>query len=256
MIQNSAGILIINYPGDELADAVTANLSNRDIRTIQIAPDTLGSRQIRLQDGTLYLDSVPIHGMFFRVSPDSKFSDGYQIDDQAFCDAEIRSVLLAALNLESMLAVNKYDATAWFEGLGWPTWRRKLIRAGIPVSEFLFGASDVSVRRVWYPYGSPNAMQAPDYHARRTLGSALTENTTVQKSLVLGKDVAVGRQAASICATAEWLAAQGVYLAEIVSDADDKILTVNTLPMIEKLATNKLVGHQIAEMFYAHLYGR
>ena len=98
-------------------------------------------------------------------------------------------------------------------------------------------------------------MRAPDYHAKRTLGSALTENTTVQKSLVLGKDVVVGRQAASICATAEWLAAQGVYLAEIAADVDDRILTVNTLPMIEKFETNNLVGRQIAEMFYAHLHG-
>ena len=82
--------------------------------------------------------------MLFRVSPELTFSDEFEVSDQPFCDAEIRAIWLAALNLDSVLAVNKYDAMTWFEGSSWPVWRRKVIHVGIPVSKFLFGDASLT----------------------------------------------------------------------------------------------------------------
>jgi hypothetical protein len=176
------------------------------------------------------------------------------VSDQPFCDAEIRAIWLAALNLDSILAVNKYDAVAWFEGLNWPVWRRKLIHAGIPVSKFWFGDTTLRTSCVWYPYTSQEARPAPGYHAKRVLGSALTESTLIQKSLIIGKDIVAGKQTRSILSTAELLADAGVCIAEVATDAYDNIVTVNTQPTISDVHIENLVSYQIAEMYHAHLH--
>ena len=93
----------------------------------------------------------------------------------------------------------------------------------------------------------------PGYHTKRVLGSALTESTSVQNSLIVGKDIVAGKQTRSIRATAELLADVGIWIAEIATDFNDNILTVNTLPTIYDIPIENLVSQRIVEMFHAHL---
>jgi hypothetical protein len=251
---NTPSILVISHPQDKLSDLITANLYTQGVRTLHFSPGALGSRQISLQRDFLCIDGLPIYGMLLRVSPESTFSDDYEINDQSFCNAEIRAILLAALNLDSMLAVNKYDAMTWFEGLNWPTWRRRLIHADIPVSEFLFGDTTSQTSRVWHPYTSREAMPVPGYHVKRILGSALAESVSAQSSLMIAKEIIAGKRAPSIFATAELLANSGVCIAEIVSDINNNILTVNTLPTISDVCIENIISDRIMEMFHAHLH--
>lgn len=254
MFTREPGILVINHPEDRLSNSIVTILQTQGIRVLQIVPGALGSKQISLQGDLLCIDGDPVKGILFRVPPQSAFSDDFAINDQSFCDAEIRAVLLAALNLESMLAINKYDATTWFEGIGWPTWRRKLIAAGIPVTEFQFGDSDLNGRHVWYPYASLEAKLAPGHHSRKILGSALTEGTPLQTSLIIGGEILTGKQSPSMLATAEFLTNSGACLAEVATDMDDRVVTINTLPLISDVEVNTIVSLRISEMFHAHLH--
>lgn len=252
MLDKVLGILVISYPDDKLSRSVTRLLHAQGIQVLNTIPDTLGSRRISLQGDLLRIDGLPIGGVLFRVSPQSKFSDDFETFDQPFCDAEIRAILLAALNLDSILAINKYDATAWFEGLGWSTWRRALINSGIPVSELMFGDSPSKHLSVWYPYTGWEAKPVPGYHSKRILGSALTERGSLHNTLVLGKDIIAGKQVPSLIATVELLADMGISIADIVTDPSEKILTVNTIPLISDVFIED-VSHRIMEMFHAHL---
>lgn len=256
MAENARSVVVISHSEDKLSSLITAILHTQGIRVLSILPGSLGSRQISLQGDLLCIDSWPIGGVLFRVSPESTFSDEFEVSDQPFCDAEIRAIWLAAINLDSVLAVNKYDAMTWFEGLGWPVWRRKVIHVGIPVSKFLFGDASLQTSHVWYPYTSQQARPVPGYHTKRVLGSALTESTSVQNSLIVGKDIVAGKQTRSIRATAELLADAGIWIAEIATDFNDNILTVNTLPTIYDIPIENLVSQRIAEMFHAHLHSR
>lgn len=254
MFAKAVSILVINHPEDRLSNSIATILQTQGVRVLQILPGALGSKEISLQGDLFCIESEPIRGILFRVPPQSTFSDDFAASDQSFCDAEIRAILLAALNLESMLAINKYDAMTWFEGIGWPTWRRKLIAAGIPVVEFQFGDSDLNGRHVWYPYASLEARLAPGNHSRKMLGSALTEKNPSQTSLIVGREIITGKQSPSILATAELLTNAGACIAEVATDIDDRVVTINTLPSISDVEINDMVSLKISEIFHAHLY--
>jgi hypothetical protein len=254
--RDECGIVVISHPEDKLSVLITAILRSQGIRVMHILPGALTSSQISLRSNLLSISGFQIGGVLFRASPETPFSDEFELNDQPFCDAEIRAVLLAALNLESVLAVNKYDAMTWFEGLGWPVWRRKLIHAGIPVSEFQFGESALQESGAWYPYGSQNARAAPGYYTKKALGSALTESVPVQHNFIIGKDIVVGERTVTMIDTAEFLANAGVYIAEVTTDIHDNILTVNTLPTISNDQIASLVSYRITEIFNAHLHSR
>jgi hypothetical protein len=256
MTVNERSIVVISHSEDELSALITAILRKQGTRVMHIVPGALGSSQISLQGDVFLIDGWPISGVLFRASPESIFSDEFEASDQSFCDAEIRAVWLAALNLDVILAVNKYDAMTWFEGLGWPIWRRRLIDAGIPVSKFLFGDTTLQTLRVWYPYTRQEGRPVPGDNTRRILGSALTVSTSIQNSLIIGKDIVAGRQAHSIQAAADLLADSGISIAEITTDVNDNILTVNTLPTISNVQIGNMVSHRVAEMFHAHLHSR
>lgn len=254
MFTKAESILVINHTEDRLSNSIATILQTQGVRVLPILPGVLGSKQIRLQGDFFCIEGEPVRGILFRVPPQSTFSNEFAANDQSFCDAEIRAILLAALNLESMLAINKYDAVTWFEGIGWPTWRRKLIAAGIPVAEFQFGDSDLNGRHVWYPYASLEARLAPGHHSRKMLGSALTERNPLQTSLIVGREIITGRQSPSILATAELLTSLGAGIAEVATDTDDRVVTINTLPLISDVEINDIVSLKISEMFHAHLH--
>jgi len=246
--------MVISYPEDKLASSIMAILRTQGIRVLHTLPGALGSRQITLQCNLLRIDGWTISGVLFRVSPESVFNEEFEVKDQAFCDAELRAIWLAAINLDSILAVNKYDAMAWFEGLSWPTWRRKLIQAQIPVAKFFFGDSELDTQCHWYPYASQEPRTAPGYITKRILGSALTESASTQASFMVGKEVIAGRRSDSILATVQFLVDSGIYIAEIVTDIDDNILSINTQPTTAEVHLRNLICGRIAELFHAHLY--
>jgi hypothetical protein len=251
---NESSIVVVNVPEDSLANLIATKLQAQGTHVLHVTPDALGSLQTSLENDSFDVDGRPVGGILFRSSPNAFFSTGFKTEDQRFCDAEIRAAWLAALHLESVLAVNRYDAVAWFEGLDWPVWRRRLIQAGIPAAPFAVGdvASDPSY--AWYPYVSHYAHSVPGAKTRKILGSALTQAVPAQVSLLVGDEIVAGKATPAVLAASELLRDAGVRIAEIVTDADERIITVNTLPMISDAQLGELVSQRIAGMYYAHLH--
>ena len=256
MAHDTPAVLLIHYPEDGFSSLVSAKLERRGIRTISIVPGALGSSRLSLQGKAFRVDGVPIAGILFRVAPDAKFSEDFVAGDQSFSDAEVRAVLLAALHLDSILAINRYDPMAWFEGLGWPTWRRRMIAAGVAVSDFKFGSIELHNSPVWHPYAGLQTMPAPGQATARMLGAALTTDVPVHHSLIFGGDSLTGCRSASISAAARMLAKSGIYLAEIVTDQAGNILMVDTLPTISDPAVQIAASDGIVEIYHAHLHRR
>lgn len=162
----------VSSPADTLAGAIIANLQATGGRPCAVEPAALGDLSLSLLGDTLTIDGKPVAGILFRSFPDTSFSNGFRADDQSFCDSEIGATWLAALQLESVFAVNRYEADIWFDALRWPCWRRRLVEAGIVVSEFAFGDVETEDAYFWHPYAVITAETAPDRATRRVLGSA------------------------------------------------------------------------------------
>ncbi len=254
-VESRSCLIIVSDYDDLLSNQVATTSEAQGVKVLRFLPNTLGDLNVCLRDDFFWVNGQPVGGILFRSSPNSTFSDGFDEDDQSFCDAEIRALWLAALHLDSILTMNQYDAAAWFEGSLWSSWRRCLIGAGIPVSPFAFG-SVTSVEGLWYPYGSQKAREMPGQATRGILGSAIALARQKQVSLVINQEVLAGKTTPSILATASLLEGLGVRFSGIVTDYQDRLLTIITRPTISNTNLAKLVSHRITGMYYEHLHRR
>jgi hypothetical protein len=193
----------------------------------------------------------------WRVFPQTNLSATYSLDDQPFCTAEVGAAWLAALNLESVLAINRYSPLMWYNQLCWPVFRWLLHKAMITVSSFHFGGSDPKLGATqWLPYLSARPLTALDGEVHAVMGSALTvaepaHAYTLVCGTFLGEDgVGQAKQAA------RQLDRLGICLAEICTDHDGKIFSVNPHPSISDPILVEQAAALISNAFHEHLHHR
>jgi hypothetical protein len=246
-------VVIVSEFTDTLASAVAVKLQSEGIYVVQTAPYDLGDLRVTLHEDEFIVNDSPVSGILFRSLPNSTLSQGFPIEDRGFCDSELRAVWLAALHLPRILAINRYDAEAWFEAVGWPVWRRKLVEQEIHVSPFVFGGVVQENLRFWHPYTSLLARPVPDNGTVQMLGSALTQSVRQQESLVVCGEVISGEILPVVVDTMNVLEKAGVWIASIATDSDATICSVNTLPTIPESHTLAHAVNLIRDRYYAHL---
>lgn len=200
------------------------------------------------------LDSQRVSGILFRSTPEIAFSEDFAVADRAFCDAEVRAIWLAAMQLDSVCAINRYDPSAWFEGAGWPVWRQRLIAGGVPVSLFAFGGSVVKAR--WYPYQSYDHQALPGPGAAKIFGAAVTDALPEERALIVDGKILAGELPASAVSTPRVLAESGIRFAEVIADSAGRVLSVDTNPRITDISVASTVSTYLARMFHDYLYCR
>lgn len=235
---------------------VTTYLHNKNVQVICAEPASLGSLDIHLEQDDFYVNRQLVTGILFRSVPDTTFSEGFALADRRFCDAEIRAVWLAALNLKTILAVNRYDAVAWFEGTNWPIWRRRLLEAEIPVSPFYFGNHLQESNIYWYPYLSTENRPAPGAVTKRMLAPALTQNKPFQENLIVWGNVVFDSNQPYMTDVAKLLENAGIRIALVSTDSNGHILSINTQPMLANKKITNEAAQIIVDGFYDHLYSR
>jgi len=217
----------------------------------------LGDKLVRLHADHFFVDNQLIRGIFFRSPPDSFFSRSFVEEDQRFCDAEIRAVWLAALHLKSILAINQYEAEVWFQGACWPIWRHKLINFKdiIPISPYFFG--DIDIERdgswFWHPYANFHPREPPNPIIRQLLGSALVKIHQPQKNIAICGNIIEGKENSTIQSIMLLLKEMGINFSEIITDINNHLVYINTLPRIsDEKIVNKAVNI-ISREFYEHM---
>ncbi len=245
-------VVIVCEDSDLLASHVQAHLTAQGDPVVKIRPGILGSLAIRLHDEHFWVAGQRVGGILFRSHPDATFSADFQPADRAFCDAEVRAVWLAAMHLDSVCAINRYDAAAWFEGAYWPVWRRRLIARGIPVSSFDCGESGAG--EWWYPYRSDQPQPPPGPTARRMLGASVSSASPAQRTLAVNGEILAGDGPAGVVAAIEALAESGTRLVEVITDRAERVLAVDVQPLIADPALAELASKRLGAIYHAHLH--
>lgn len=253
-MSRSHAIVVSVSNDDPLARAFGVAIKAQGINVLSISPGALGDLHISLHDELFQVEGQPVSGIFFRASPALTFSEGFRVADQPFCDAEVRAAWLAALHLNSVFAVNQYDAVAWFEGIRWFEWRRRFIESQLPVSSFVFGDSSTESAAYWYPYTDTAPQSVPDRAVCRVLGSALSVSTRKQVSLVVDNQVISGEAFPTVVKAASLLVDMGIRLVEISTDSSGHILFVNTQPILSEPALVKRATDRLVGMYDAYLH--
>jgi hypothetical protein len=246
-------VVIIGDESDSLSMMVAHELQQRKVPVTHFLPSSLANRRVRIRHDSFTVDGQPARGVLWRCVPGATFSADFISEDRSFCDAEVRATWLCAMNLSSVLAVNHYDAAAWFEGPGWTIWRRRLLKAGVPVSSFSYGATESPDGWAWFPYNAFHGREAPRSASRRTLGTALSRRTVKQRSLIVCGEVMTGESSSAVVTAVGVLNRAGIQIAEAATDLEGRILTVNTEPNILDSALAQRASRRIVELYAAHL---
>jgi hypothetical protein len=225
-------LVIVDTANQPLGMLLASELQERGATVQVVSPLTLGQLRVALTGDTFCVNDTPVAGIFSLTLPHGFFSGAFVEEDRSFCNVEIGAVWLAACHLESVLAINRYDAAGWFDRLSWPLWHRTLSKAGVTASPFSVGDVCTDNAHQWYPYGSGVPHPAPAQSARRVLGSAITRSQQKQVSLVVCEEVICGAVTPELIRTAKLLAKSGVRIAAITTDVSGCILAVNVRPVI------------------------
>ena len=135
--------LLLGHPEDPCCAGVAVRLDDRghDVRIVETClapPANLTWRLDRAGVTSSLYPGVPdnsVAGVFVR---DAGWLDpaGWDVDDHAYMQAELRAVTLAWLAGLSCPVINRPDAALWYRaGAPFVTWRSRLRSAGLPLPE-------------------------------------------------------------------------------------------------------------------------
>jgi hypothetical protein len=257
----SAVILFVAYDHDALSEAITERLRGTGAAVRRISPPELNDLRVCLEGDLFFADGQRVGGVLFRCRADAHFSRNFTGPDSPFADAEARALWLAALHLESVKAINRHDAVTWFDDSSWTVWRRRFAEAGVSISPFTFGNQPPCDSRFWQPHRGGRLRPEPEPALQRVLGAALTPSKPAETHLlVLGEPLSdePGTLEAlpSLHAAGRVLARNGIGLAELTTDDEGNVLSVETVPVVEDPVRLERASDLIAESYLAHLHLR
>jgi hypothetical protein len=253
---NRPAVAIIAPREDTLATGVAAALRASGEPVLCLHPRSLVGRAVTVTSRSLCVAGWPVAGVLFRAHPEGPFSEDFRLEDQAFDDAEARAFWLAALNLEGVLALNRYGAEAWFESAGGTVWRRALNAAGVTVAPFGWGDVEGAAWAVWHPHVSAQRRPAPERATRRLLGTALGPDGDEASAVVVCGVVVSGRETATVRAAARALATIGLQIVEIVTDSWDRVVRVSPHPFLEDPESLECAIALVCSRYREHLRRR
>jgi hypothetical protein len=252
MLAGEPTVLVVRLERDELTDACREALETRHIPVRSIPPWLLGEARLTLTPSELRFEGEAVLGLLFRAPPGVPMSGGFDPGDRAFADTEIGATLLAAASLPSLVAVNRFDACAWFEQGRWSVWHRRLEAAGVPVTSFESPADAAGAGRRWHPQTSFEAFAPPDAAALAALIGLTTAAVAEATWLVIGGEPIDSAAPPQVRWAATVLEQEGLALAAITVDQAGSIMYVNPFPEAADATEAVKAGLALAELFHGY----
>ncbi len=224
------------------------------IHVTLVPPAHIGDLTVSVRSRSFYIGPSRVNGIIFRTHPGTIFSGSFVEEDRAFCNAEVGAVWLAALQCGSLYAVNRYDALTWFGSGQWLSWNHRLREASIPVAEFSYSTGSEK-HRWWYPYATGTAIEAPQPIVQDLMMSATSNSYPKAKALIAFGSVVNGNHDEITRHSMEMLRQWGIYIAEITTDEENRVLLIDTNPQIG----NEADADEIAKLLvrdYESMSGR
>jgi hypothetical protein len=247
---------IVSQAGDPLSDALVGQLSAQGIPAIQITTESLGDLHTCLDEEVFLLDGQEVGAIFFHAHPDEIFSCSFQENDRPFVDVEIRAIWLAAMQLDSILAINCYDADAWFENLHWTVWRRKFADADVPLAEINYGGFNGQNEDYWLPYTFQNPQQPLDNPTRKLLGAASIYDGCWDLHRFVCSETLTTSPTSSVQIAAKVLLATGIRLVDIWVNSREQVVIADTVPLFSEPLEILAVSERLTELIDARLHYR
>ncbi len=232
---------------DGVAAEVGRAAARRGASVTWHAPADLAARQVALQDTSCVVDGAPLTAVLWRVSPDMNLADGFTEADRRFATNETAATWIAALQLESIAAVNRFDAQAWYSGLRAQYWCDRLRAAGVRVAPACAGDADVAPHWRWHPYTADGDCDLPGRPARASMATACREPFPLSRHVSLFGTVPPSSAHPNVERAARLLFDWGIGLATIGSDIFGRVHDVRVLPVLDDTPLLAHVAERLTE---------
>lgn len=224
-------IVIVAQPADTLAARVRDVLHARGADVRWFTPARLGTVPVTLSDRAFVVDGSEVAALLWRVSPDMLTGDGFQDADRNFASSETAATWIAALNLPTISAINRFDAQSWYSGLRTHYWRDRLADAGVDLTPMAVGRVPDSWQ--WMPYTTGELSDPPDERAWPVMACASHPPGALTTVITLAGETDVADVPANVTRAANTLHQWGIEVAAIDVDASGRIHRLRVLPAVE-----------------------
>lgn len=255
MAGSTVGIFaIVSHSADPLAAALETALRARRLKCIRIHLPLLASTPVELTGESFRVHGEPVAGVLFRGTSDSFFSSEFCEEDQRFSDLEVSATWLAALQLPTLLAVNRLDAAAWFENT-WALWRRRLQARGVRLSTFRVGGGHDGGGK-WQPYLGRIRRCRLDQSGSAVLGAAVTETPGVTEWYFAAGRVLKPDPPAPLRDAVARLDTSGILFGSVTVDQNGSVITVDTNPVVPDDDVAQRAAEVLCDRIQAHMLSR
>jgi hypothetical protein len=243
--------VIVADERDALASCVRRELLHRDVRLTVYRPSRLADVPVELTADAFRIGGEDIVGILFRCTSETSLSAGFRDEDRRFGDLEVAATWLAALQLPSVLAINRLDAAAWFED-SWPLWRSRLRAAGVKLARFQVGSGG-NGEPYWQPYSGSMRSRPFGVRASTALGAAVLERPAQEAWYVADGNVVSPSPPGAVCDAAAYLHSAGIAFAAVGADADGGITSVDVNPRVSDEQIVAHAGRVLGERIQTHM---
>jgi hypothetical protein len=248
--------VVVGEANDLLAQALSASLTQRGLQAQFIDAADLALQPIQLRNTEARLNGRGIDVAVFLAEANRSFGGDFTVEDRDFCDAEVRAIWLALLNLPSVKTLTRWTAEEWASMGGWAIWRRRLSGAGIPLTSMSFGSAPDAAAARWFPFTSTRTHTLPGGLGRRVLVPPLTGQEPVSSAIWCCGQVIAGPDLDVVRACGSVLENYGTRLASITLDEEGRVFACASRLHISDMTLAIRVADRAAEQLCADLSGR
>jgi hypothetical protein len=247
---DTSEVVIVAQPEDPVAVGVQQMVAASGGGVAWYAPSALATLNVELTGEMFNVDGRAVRTVLWRVSPEMPLAEDFQVVDRAFAGAEVAATWLAALRTNGIVAINRFDAEAWYSGLRPQYWRDRLSAAGIAVTSMSVGDCPVPEDWQWSPYTTGEPSELPEPKARAVMASACHAEKDLVTSVYVCGQIITECPDPNVHLATELLDAWGVGLAAIEADTDGRLHRVRVLPVFDDAS----LLERVTTILGTHLY--
>ena len=249
-------VVIVAHPGDPVAVGVQQVIAASGGGVAWYTPSALATLGVELTGETFNVDGRAVRTVLWRVSPEMPFAEDFEVADRGFAGAEVAATWIAALRSPDILAINRFDAEAWYSGLRSQYWRDRLGAAGVVLTSVSIGDCPVPHGWQWSPYTTGEFSELPERKARKVMASACHPVQELVTSVYVCGQIITEHPDLNVRYATELLDTWGVRLAAIESDTDGRLHRVRVLPVFDDASLLERVTTVLGAYVYENCTAR
>ena len=212
---------------------IFANYNTPNVNIIHLRPELVSDQQWTVEGESVLINNQELHGFLYLEKINESFSKSFAIEDQSFCDLEIKALLLDIINNEKIFSLNRYSSDAWFRGESWSYWRTVLLQENYSLSDLSFSLNkNIQSSALYLNFNNLDQYASSDSLLTRYINFGSTDVEHIEKITFLYDKIIEGNPNRRQLEVIEYLNSIGLNYASLIVDSEHNIFSVEPTPVL------------------------